>query len=420
MVPLLLTRWTPLVDSPYCHEDGAPEILGITGAFLGAALVCVALRVYVRIWMLKFFGADDYVMVAAAVMGIGVFVTMVGETKWGIGRHNVCVRPDDQIGQVLEEVQWKWEFPHALCIVLGVILVKISIALFLMRMAPKRSWRRFLWAAVVFLTCFAIACLGTLIFACVPVQAQWTPALRADPATKCFSNSTYSFIGLFNAVVNICTDVLFAVLPIPIIVKLQDLEGSLIAPASGSSPCAAGIIKANLQTKFIMAPDGYFKDSFNVWNMLELCLGIIAGSLPSLKPLFANLLASTKTALCFSEGSRKASRPPAAYPTFSGHSAGSNGYKRQHDAIHLDDLPQHDRSATTRESPAAEPHAYADEKTGPYNVRITSAPLPRPRGGSMDEEAADFGRSDSQEVLHRPPGIYRTLEVTRTSEMMRR
>ncbi|KAK3073517.1 hypothetical protein LTR53_004856 [Teratosphaeriaceae sp. CCFEE 6253] len=267
-------------------------------------------------------------------------------------------------------------------------------------MAPKRSWRRFLWAAVVFLTCFAIACLGTLIFACVPVQAQWTPALRADPATKCFSNSTYSFIGLFNAVVNICTDVLFAVLPIPIIVKLQVNLRTKITLALilslGFFACAAGIIKANLQTKFIMAPDGYFKDSFNVWNMLELCLGIIAGSLPSLKPLFANLLASTKTALGFSEGSRKASRPPAAYPTFSGHSAGSNGYKRQHDAIHLDDLPQHDRSATTRESPAADPHSYADEKTGPYNVRITSAPLPRPRGGSVDEEVADFGRSDSR------------------------
>ena len=45
----------------------APSILAINGAFTGLALVVVALRVYVRIKILKFAGADDCVIVAAMV-----------------------------------------------------------------------------------------------------------------------------------------------------------------------------------------------------------------------------------------------------------------------------------------------------------------------------------------------------------------
>ncbi len=45
----------------------APTILAIVGAFVGCAVLVVALRVFVRTLMLKTFGPDDYVMVAATV-----------------------------------------------------------------------------------------------------------------------------------------------------------------------------------------------------------------------------------------------------------------------------------------------------------------------------------------------------------------
>jgi hypothetical protein len=50
--------------SSYSH---APSILATSGVFTGIALVVVALRVYVRTTILKFVGADDYVIVAAMV-----------------------------------------------------------------------------------------------------------------------------------------------------------------------------------------------------------------------------------------------------------------------------------------------------------------------------------------------------------------
>lgn len=83
------------------------------------------------------------------------------------------------------------------------------------------------------------ACVGTLVFQCLPVNAAWDFELRLDPKTKCYSTETFTNIGLFNGgtlltppdkllhetnaypAVNIFTDFVFATLPIPIISKLQ-------------------------------------------------------------------------------------------------------------------------------------------------------------------------------------------------------
>jgi hypothetical protein len=128
------------------------------------------------------------------------------------------------------------------------------------------------------------------------------------PGARCFPPRIYSFIGLWNSVVNISTDVLFAVLPIPVILKLQvnkRTKASLIIVLSlGFFACIAGIFKARLQVKLFDMPDQAFENWFNIWYMLELCFGILAASLPTLKPLFAAVLDGTRSAL----GSRSRSR----------------------------------------------------------------------------------------------------------------
>lgn len=89
---------------------------------------------------------------------------------------------------------------------------------------------------------------------------------------------------------NILTDVLFAILPIPLIWKLQINKRTritLIAVLSlGWFACAAATLKAVLQYTVPDDPDWTVHDSFNVWNYIELTVGIVAASLPSLKPLF--------------------------------------------------------------------------------------------------------------------------------------
>ncbi|KAK5114349.1 hypothetical protein LTR62_002601 [Meristemomyces frigidus] len=422
----------PLVSDAYCKASNAGEVLGVTGSFLGAALLTVILRTYVRARIMKALGPDDYVIVLATLLTMAVFACFVGESRSGVGRHNVCVAPMDMVRQA------KWEFFHGISVVTGVVLVKISIALFLLRLAPRKSWRTFLWCAIAFLVCFCISCLGTLIFACTPIAASLDPRLRADPSTKCFSSSTYGFIGLFNSIINILTDVLFAVLPIPIILKLQiNLRAKIslvFILALGFTACAAGVVKATLQTKFLSQPDSLWHDSFNVWNMIELCLGILAASLPSLKPLFARFIETTRTILGASGSSRQQSKqqrtpqwpPPPHSSELSQKSR--TVWERQDELYEFEDrirsLPaqEHEKGA------AASLEAFADEddERGPqhyvtqpkrsYNVHISAGRLSPDHRRSMGT-SHKLSRSESQERLRDPwPVIYKSLEFSRTTE----
>ena len=101
------------------------------------------------------------------------------------------------------------------------------------------------------------------------------------------------------------TDVLFATLPIPLIWQLQlnlRTKISLILVLSlGWFACAAATVKAVLQFNVLNDLDWTVHNSFNVWNYIELTVGIIAASLPTLKPLFNWFL---ETARAITSGSR--------------------------------------------------------------------------------------------------------------------
>lgn len=148
-----------------------------------------------------------------------MFACFVGECKAGVGRHIQYISPANV------ETIYHWIYFHSLITVVGASLVKISIALFLLRFVLGKWYQRFLWAmtskfivstcnfmsiagdfedfvtdlsrTTVTLILFTISCAGTLIFACVPIAASWDFALKAH--AKCFSSKTFTAIGLYNS-----------------------------------------------------------------------------------------------------------------------------------------------------------------------------------------------------------------------------
>jgi hypothetical protein len=58
----LLRRQVPLMPPPppkqYLEENLAPRMLAVDGTIFGLAMLCVALRIYVRVALLKTFGVD--------------------------------------------------------------------------------------------------------------------------------------------------------------------------------------------------------------------------------------------------------------------------------------------------------------------------------------------------------------------------
>ncbi|EHY57271.1 hypothetical protein ABEF92_006049 [Exophiala dermatitidis] len=278
----------------YKNESNTGNLMAIHGTFCGLAVVTVLLRLYVRIFMLKSLGADDYVMVAATVLAVATLVCFIGEAvAGGLGKHPSLVSAHDW------SLFLHWRYFHSLIVMFAISLVKVSIACFLRRFVPNRNYQRFLLGSIIFLCAFMLSCAGTLIFNCgTDISANWDFELKASPNVHCFSNRTFTNVGIFNSSINIATDVLFALLPVPIVWKLQTNIRTKITLVGilglGLFACAASIVKTVYQATALKEPDWTYHDSFFMWNFLELTIGIVAASLPSLRPLFVRLLGATQ------------------------------------------------------------------------------------------------------------------------------
>jgi hypothetical protein len=66
--------------TPVDNSSNAPSILAINGVFCFVSVVVVLGRLYVRTVMLRSMGADDWLITAAMICGVGVFVCFIGET----------------------------------------------------------------------------------------------------------------------------------------------------------------------------------------------------------------------------------------------------------------------------------------------------------------------------------------------------
>lgn len=162
--------------------------------------------------------------------------------------------------------------------------------------------------------------------------------------------------------------------------------------------CVAAIIKAIQQWHVLEDLDWTVHDSFNVWNYIEFTIGIIAASLPSLKPLFISFL---ETARAITSGGRsKGSYGPSGYK-----GAASLGYLKQNESAKGSIALQ---SLTTQGTGTPK---------SPYNVRVTTQPT-----GLADKEAWDMMHAKNSDesiaplqspsrLEHGQNGIVMTREV---------
>jgi uncharacterized membrane protein YeiB len=147
------------------------------------------------------------------------FAAYVTEIHLGVGKHVAVITSDKpRYVQLL-----KFRLVHMTTVSVGIVLVKVSVCLFLLRLVTRSAQVWFLWGVICFLVPFVLASLGTLvchdtsvdqlgegksltykiqIFQCNPIAAAWDIDLQPPPTgtgtAKCFSGDTFDAIGLFN------------------------------------------------------------------------------------------------------------------------------------------------------------------------------------------------------------------------------
>lgn len=246
------------------------------------AVLTAWLRLYTRAFVSRNLWWDDWTMFVASLITVVTNAFLINAYHLGLGRHIVYVPPQN----IPETFKWLWAAePTNL---FAVFLVRLSIALFFLRLVPpKRRYIWTIWAVIGILAISDIYISINFFFECRPIRKVWLPEI---PGT-CFSDViNHSALWLFQTA-SILADIVLLCIPVCMFWRLQvDLRTKLVLIflcCLGIFTCVCAIVKTILLPNLISTdPDKtWIVAELCLWAPLELCVGMICGSIPTLRPL---------------------------------------------------------------------------------------------------------------------------------------
>ncbi|KAL1873569.1 hypothetical protein Daus18300_003936 [Diaporthe australafricana] len=147
---------------------------------------------------------------------------------------------------------------------------------------------------MVFVFAYTTAGFVTLLVQCTDIRILWDYSTKAT----CWAPSTLLVLSYTNFSLNIVTDMIFAVfIPVPMLWNINVTRRTRISLfcvlGLGCFACACAIVRITYLGTYGKYGDWLWDSQYlTTWSVLETNVGIIAASLPSLRPLFKKFLGS--------------------------------------------------------------------------------------------------------------------------------
>ncbi|KAF2280550.1 uncharacterized protein EI97DRAFT_368699, partial [Westerdykella ornata] len=243
----VIARPQPSITGEFLGFIKGPTFLAIAGTLVSIALLTFLLRIFARVKGRKGWSIDDGLMSVAAFCATGILVVTIFLTRLG-----VHLKPEtSERDKATHMARWIWLL--TLLLVLGISFAKLSLTVYLLRIVRSNAYRVFVYGMIATLSSLTLIWSVALIFRCNPVEAAWDPSSRER---YCISQIFYRSIALFNSSLNAATDLLIAIVSIPIFcaLNLDFARRVSIIPLIGLGfvACAASIARIPM--------------IFNVWS----------------------------------------------------------------------------------------------------------------------------------------------------------
>ncbi|KAK3389762.1 hypothetical protein B0H63DRAFT_390514 [Podospora didyma] len=263
-------------------ETRGPGLLIVELTILPAALICVILRLYVRLCVLKKSGIDDWLMVIAVIFAIGVTVCVIlANTTFGWATHIWDLRSENMVTgrQISLAAQALFVF--------STTFAKVSILFSYLRLAPINSWFRDLTRISIGVIIVGnVAFIIVLFTQCIPTSSYWNLLLNHR---DCIAEGPPL---LAQAALTVTADFVVWILPLPTLYQAQLPLRQRIALIVLFSFGLVVVVAAIVRTYWIhYVVDETFDVTWAgfhlwIWTAVEVNLGVICGCVPWLKSLF--------------------------------------------------------------------------------------------------------------------------------------
>ncbi|MCJ1313091.1 hypothetical protein MMC25_006768 [Agyrium rufum] len=272
-----MSRSPAIVSNP--DEDKGPLFLTLFSVGLAVAIIVVALRLWVRIKLVKKTGADDWVMLASMIVTTAAYGCLATSVHLGLGHHLADI-PLENIDSCLK-IFWAAMFmtPSAEA------FAKFSISLMLIRITTNRIVAAFLYTCIGLFAAVTVVTLFSDTLQCVPLAVLYNPLVKGT-CNRGAEIATAYLQGVGAALY----DVILATIPIYILWSVQIDTKQKVALCAllglGYLTCIAGILRTVYTPGALELADfTWTVMDFLIWKAVELPLSIIVGCLPVLRPL---------------------------------------------------------------------------------------------------------------------------------------
>ncbi|KAF2261515.1 hypothetical protein CC78DRAFT_349410 [Lojkania enalia] len=273
-------------------------IVGMTLTSLSTMVV--ALRYYCRYFLMGTFGATDHLMLVALLLTWGNTVVNYYQDETSSSFRPSFFRSPEKRpllevalrGTLLTWWIYRMSYSVALC------FVKLSILFFYRAIASHQTFRRLVYITITFVCLSTFGATVASIFQCEnPTDAWSTDAFLSQfdgrpgrlKGPKCFNPSR---LWVFTAAVNLFTDIVILLLPIPTLLSLRipmNKRLALIGIFSvGIMAIVASCVRMWVMALWAESPanSAKFGADLLLWGQVETNSGIISASVPFLRLIF--------------------------------------------------------------------------------------------------------------------------------------
>ncbi|KAI4957024.1 hypothetical protein J4E86_005496 [Alternaria arbusti] len=231
------------------------------------------------------FGYDDWCVLATLIAAIpSAIITVFGTVKNGLGQDLWTLTPTE-ITQMLQ-----YFYIMAWLYFTQLMLLKLTLLFFYIRVFPSKGVQRLLWGTIVFTILWGVAFIIVAIFQCRPIQYFWTKWDGMHEGTCLEINA----ITASNAAISIALD--FWILGVPLW-QLWGLKlhwkkkvGVALMFCVGTFVTVVSILRLQALVHFAASSNVSWEFyDVSMWSTIEICVGIMCACLPTLRLLLVRL-----------------------------------------------------------------------------------------------------------------------------------
>ncbi|CAG7995021.1 unnamed protein product [Penicillium olsonii] len=215
------------------------------------------------------------------IINFGLSITIMIGSKYGIGKHALAIKESDTVPML------KCIWVTRILYTLAMGLVKMSLLWFYLRLDPRKFMRWSVFSVMFINVGLSLASFFGALVGCTPPSLFWTN----PTSSRCMAMETSQRFYEINGILNIVTDILIYLLPVPMLWGLQlnwRKKGAIMGVFGlGILSVAAGCIRYDFVKQLASAKEDYYlllADSLN-WCTIEAFIAIFCGSAPSLSVL---------------------------------------------------------------------------------------------------------------------------------------